>query len=392
MAEPRDPVEQLIRTLLDRERLANGLTVAQKAELQRLFEDIAEILRRIDPPGPARSRYRRARTEKALAEIQRRLREYAPAMERAFRDALAPIGRRQAEAAATGLVATLGTEVRDLFTVDVGITQQRLRAILNSDPFRGRLLREHTQTFTARQYVRARDAIRLGMTNEEPVQDIVDRVLGRPVGYQSTVTGKMRKTGGPRARRLYAGGVLAQAERNAEALVRTSVTHVSNVGAMATYEANADILEGIQFVATLDDRTTVICLSYDGRVWPLDSDDLQRPPLHYNCRSILVPVVAWKRLGLEPPPGGDRIARDLSGATREELRRPVSARRSRGGFGPVEKLSSNTVGTEWLRRQPKVVQDEILGRGLADLFRSGDLTLADLVRRDNTVRTLGEIR
>jgi hypothetical protein len=46
--------------------------------------------------------------------------------------------------------------------------------------------------------------------------------------------------------------------RNAQALVRTSVITTNNAAHMALYEANADVLKGVQWSATLDTRTCLV--------------------------------------------------------------------------------------------------------------------------------------
>lgn len=380
-----DPIERLLRTLLDRERIANTLSAAHRATVRALFERIADIFRDIDPPGAQRSRYKRERTERALAEIQRELREIAPELEKALRSELARVGRDMAVRARLSLVATLGTEAADLFTPEVGITQQRLRAILTTDPIRGRMLREHTETWAASQYNAVRDQIRLGMSAEETTEQITERVLGVKAGWQSDSTGRMRKSGGPGAHRLYRGGVLSRAEKDVEAIVRTAVTHVSNVGMLETFRANQTVVSGVEYVATLDSRTTPICMALDGTVWPLDSPDIVTPGsgTHYGCRSILAPVIDWDALGLPEPDDGTRAARDMRTIDDDEL--------GKRGRGKVEQIPSSVKAEEWLRAQRESVQDHMLGRRRAELFRRGEVSLRDLIRDDNTVIPLDEL-
>lgn len=53
-----------------------------------------------------------------------------------------------------------------------------------------------------------------------------------------------------------------------------------------------NFVEALEYSAILDSRTSDICSHLDGRVYPVTSDQWNsiRPPNHYNCRSILVPV------------------------------------------------------------------------------------------------------
>jgi SPP1 gp7 family putative phage head morphogenesis protein len=53
-----------------------------------------------------------------------------------------------------------------------------------------------------------------------------------------------------------------------------------------------DFVEALEYTAILDSRTTEICRHLDGRIYPKDDPawDGFRPPNHFNCRSLLVPV------------------------------------------------------------------------------------------------------
>lgn len=74
-------------------------------------------------------------------------------------------------------------------------------------------------------------------------------------------------------------------------LSRTAITETSSNVSNATYKLNEDVLDGYQYVATLDSRTSMICSRLDGKVFRLDSKTGVRPPQHFNCRSTTVPIV-----------------------------------------------------------------------------------------------------
>lgn len=155
---------------------------------------------------------------------------------------------------------------------------------------------------------------------------------------------------------------------------------------MGTYQANADVLQGIELVATIDSDTTVICLDLDGTIYALDDPNLQLPPFHYQCRTVPAPVVDWDALGREPPPEGTRSARDFSNVSEEELERG-----GRGRVGEVTRIPTSVKGEQWLRDQPQRVQEKMLGVGKAKLFRDGDISLSDILRRDNSTVPLSEL-
>jgi len=172
-----------------------------------------------------------------------------------------------------------------------------------------------------------------------------------------------RSAGGGR----YVGGVLRTSTVQAEGIARTAITHIANEGHMASYKRNADVLAGVEFTATLDARTTVVCARWDGTVWDVDDPKKQQPPLHYNCRSVLTPVVDWEGRGIEPP--------------------AESTRASSGGQVPASQTYE-----EWFRRQPKGVQDDIIGPARADLFRAEKISFRDMIGKDNRVVTIAELQ
>jgi SPP1 gp7 family putative phage head morphogenesis protein len=89
-------------------------------------------------------------------------------------------------------------------------------------------------------------------------------------------------------------------------IARTEIMRASNLGALAIYEQNQDILSGWEWVATLDERTCVICGGLDGKVFKFGSDQLQPPSgSHPGCRCTIVPVLLDTEL-MDRVTGGPR--------------------------------------------------------------------------------------
>lgn len=63
-------------------------------------------------------------------------------------------------------------------------------------------------------------------------------------------------------------------------------------------------VEALEYSAILDGRTTALCASLDGLIYPEDSEIWQtyRPPNHFNCRSLLIAVTALDTWKESPPP------------------------------------------------------------------------------------------
>lgn len=72
---------------------------------------------------------------------------------------------------------------------------------------------------------------------------------------------------------------------------RTEIMRASNLGALATYEANQDILRGVEFVSAKDERTCPVCGGLDGQVFKFGSTTGQLPPIHPGCRCSVLPVL-----------------------------------------------------------------------------------------------------
>jgi SPP1 gp7 family putative phage head morphogenesis protein len=143
----------------------------------------------------------------------------------------------------------------------------------------------------------------------------------------------------------YSDGVVARIGRNANMVVRTVVQHVSQTAMTATWANNADVIDKVRCVATLDGNTTPECRSLDGQEFDLGS--APQFPLHIGCRTVTVPVAK------------DEYAFLDEGATRSALDGPVSA--------------SDTY-YDWLSDQPVAFQDDVLGATRGQLFRNGGLS------------------
>jgi len=85
-------------------------------------------------------------------------------------------------------------------------------------------------------------------------------------------------------------GAIAQAQYVVERLIRTEMNRVQNQAILAAYKANG-VLK-YQYVAILDERTSEICESLDGREFLVSEAEpgVNLPPMHPNCRSSTIPA------------------------------------------------------------------------------------------------------
>ena len=144
---------------------------------------------------------------------------------------------------------------------------------------------------------------------------------------------------------------LAKTRAGTAAMVRTALTHTASVSRDITYIENADIISAVQWLSTLDTRTSEYCIGLDGKVFVLN--DGPRPPAHVNCRSTTIPITkSWKQLGLP--------FKDLKPQQRASMDGQVAAR---------------TTYPEWLKKQSLSRQREVLGERGAELFAEGKLNI-----------------
>ena len=241
--------------------------------------------------------------------------------------------------------------IRDSVPVELDFVMpapQMLVAAVEAKPFEGRLLNEWIDRLEEDSYLRIRDAVRMGFIEGESYDQITKRVIGT----------KALK---------YTDGVLALNYRQTQALVATAVSHTANTARQTFYSDNTDVIKGVQWSSTLDARTTPVCQSRDGKVYPVDSGP--RPPAHMRCRSTTVPVMkSWRELGinLDEAPPGTRASMD-------------------GQIADTETYQT------WLKKKSAAFQDEVLGPTRAKLFREG-MDLDRFVDQSGKEYTLAQLR
>jgi hypothetical protein len=240
------------------------------------------------------------------------------------------------------------------------VSNPQVFAAATSRPFQGRLLREWMASLEESRAVRIRDAVRIGFVEQETIDQIVRRIRGTRA-------------------RGYADGLIEIDRRNAQAVVRTAVSHTAATTREAFYEANDDLIKARKWDSTLDSRTTPICQVRDGKLYePVTHKPIghKLPWLggpgraHWGCRSVDVPVTkSWRELGV-----------DLDEMT-------PSTRASMDGQVPADM----TFGA-WIQRQSARRQDDILGPKRGALLREGGLKFEELLNPRGQYLTLEQLR
>lgn len=197
--------------------------------------------------------------------------------------------------------------------------------------------------------------IRDGISQGETNQQIVQRIKGKKsLDYKD--------------------GLFKSSRESIERQVRTVRSHVANVAYGDTWEALG--FTHVKFVSTLDGRTSKICMSHSDDVYPINSAH-PRPPLHYNCRSVLIGVDADGKLsGKRPFVADSRKVRDIPKDQRD---------------GIIGQVDANTTFKSWFAQQDEEFKREWLGKSKYKLYAEGGYSLdrfVDPIGREYTLKEL----
>ena len=145
-------------------------------------------------------------------------------------------------------------------------------------------------------------------------------------------------------------GVFNGGLHRARVIARTEQIDAYRNAAYETHWANRDLLTGWQWTADLSERTCRSCLAMHGSLHPLDEPG---PLDHQQGRCVRVPITkSWRDLGFDVP--------------------------------EPEPLVKPGDGERWLQDQPRGVQDHILGKQGADMWRAGGWPASDWSVRRTT--------
>ena len=211
-------------------------------------------------------------------------------------------------------------------------------------------------------------------------------------------------------------GVLKTNRQSAEILARTVINATANQSRLEMVRANADVIDGVQWLATLDHRTCIICGVYDGKIWSQDKlYEVKVPPAHPNCRCVLVPYIdigdgidadagtrpaeaenfdLLAKKQYQANPNAQKKYEDLSHEYRRKLRYAAMEEfRQKTGKSSYRQVKGGMTFADYLKSQPVSFQWEWLGKTRFELYQSGKLTLDQMVRPDSGFkRTIAELR
>ena len=310
--------------------------------------------------------FRKARLQVLLKGVQATLAETYDNNKILVESYLTEVTAVSVAAASKNINAAIGVDL-----VSPLLTQERVKSIVSSVLVEGGPLKEHWKRNEKKTLNAYKDQVRLGIARGESTEEIVNRVAGTPTGK---VKGYKTKAGKQRFLVDRKGGITNIAKRDATSLVRTSIQAVANSANFELFKKNDDLIKGIQPLVTLDNKTTLFCMSLSGSAWTLEGVPLTKTsrkypglsPYHYQCRTLILPILKTF----------EEIAGNVSDDIREKLKSaiPKSKQASMDGL-----VAGDLTYEDWLRTKPKKFQREVLGKTKFKLWSSGVLGFRDLV-------------
>lgn len=226
--------------------------------------------------------------------------------------------------------------------------------------------------------------IRSGMKQGQTNAAILSKLVGKKKnGYEDGLINKFPK-------------------RWAKTLVNTGVSHYANSARKAFDDANKDKIEGLIFSNVMDNRTSATCLHYgqlakDGKVYAIGDPATPYPPLHPNCRSMLI----RKLVGVDPFEGTQAAVGAQSGGgeafeakqSRTDKKFKYRGKKDLDVFAPKQ-IEARISPQQFYESQPMWYLESTLGKTKAQLFKNGGLPIdkfADTFGRPLTIKQMREL-
>ena len=341
--------------------------------LKQLEQELVAVLENVDPTGPVRTIYQEMRLTALLEQVRE-------IINTAYRGVRTTLNNEMRELTALE-IAWLNLNFDALFVTgafSVTIAPETIRALVREQYIDGELMggwlskqrRSLVEAFTRE--------IRNGMLLGEPNSTLIRRIRGEPTGKRTVY---YAPDGGKRTFREYTNSIVSAPLRQLKALVRTATLSVANDARRLFFEDNLEFYKGWQALTTLDFRTSDICIARTGAVWHLDGRPWKNtherfpgyPPWHWNCRSLIMPVLkTWEEMGL---PAG--MINEI----------PETTRASMNG-----QVAKDTTYDQWLSNQPLGMQKDKLGPTKFRLWKEGKLKFTDLIDQFGRPLTVAQLK
>ncbi len=372
-------VDIITARAIDVERVKESIRGNLMARLRKLQQDLVGLVVALGPSETPVPSFREKRLRKLFEQTRLSLATGYVDLRVEHAESLKELAEIETQFALNALNQAIGVDI-----VTTALSPQQITEVTSQSLVFGAKSREwwmRQREATRRLF---EDRVRVGVLRGDTTDEIVRVVRGTK-------------------RNNFVDGVMATPRRQAEALVRTSVQNAANAARMETFRQQDDLISGIEWVSTLDSRTTRICMALDGKVWeagtmkPIGHDKkFPGPTAHWNCRSTQIAVVrSWDELNQgRKAPGGRKFENFFEDELRAQgLEGDQLAKAMAGTRASMDgQVTETTDFGAWLGRQPAERKNKLLGRERMRMFEAGQLTLEDLTDQFNRPLTLAELR
>lgn len=219
---------------IDLERFSVDLQNRILPVLDRLERSLTAEIAEIDPTGGRTKTNREARKEALLEQTRGTIATSYKAIKKTVGDDLQDIAKLSDTAGRKIVNDAVGVEI-----MTVAIAPEQLRALADGTLVQGAVVKEHWDRQSEDLRRKFQDRVQDGFLRGEPSTEIINRVRGTKA-------------------RGYADGIMNTTKSAAGALVRTSVQSVANNARLEVFKGQEDILKGVEWLSTLDNRTCLV--------------------------------------------------------------------------------------------------------------------------------------
>lgn len=162
------------------------------------------------------------------------------------------------------------------------LTEAEIKRVINNGVLQNKRWAEWWTHTADVDVQRVAEAVNEGVNNGQTVEEATAVIRGTKDGN-------------------YEDGLLSKNRIDARRMARTILAGIANEAKDQFYRDNADVLLGVEWLDTLDGRTCFGCTSLSRMQWKVDEPH-PIPPLHPNCRCVLLSVTALSMLVDEQRP------------------------------------------------------------------------------------------
>ncbi|WP_334469799.1 phage minor head protein [Arsenophonus sp. PmNCSU2021_1] len=241
----------------------------------------------------------------------------------------------------------------------MSLTADMLYSAVIARPFQGKRLSEWADGLEKDRMIRISNTVRNGYLNGDSAVEMGRKIRGH-------------------VKQGYKDGVLQISRANATSIAKTAINHLQATARNQFAEANKKLLEGKQWLSTLDNKTSHTCIVRDRLKYTIEGKPighkvpyLQGPgKIHWNCRSTETLITkSWRQLGIDVDEMNEGTRASMDG-----------------------EIPEGTTFLEWIQRQPVWRQKQVFGEVRYRLMKEGDMHPSEFYTDKGEFISLAQLR